>query len=71
MAAVRVMKKGKVYQYQFEIASQDGKRKYINKSGYATRQEALHEGAIAYNEYYRMGKKKKHHILFLEYYQKK
>ena len=35
MANVRVMKRGKVYQYQFEIAKVDGKRKYINKSGFA------------------------------------
>jgi hypothetical protein len=59
MADVTVQKRGEVYQYKFEIAFIDGKRKYINKSGYATRQEALHEGALAYNEYYRMGKKKK------------
>ena len=59
MADVTVQKRGEVYQYKFEIAFIDEKRKYINKSGYATRQEALHEGALAYNEYYRMGKKKK------------
>ena len=29
MSQVRVMKRGKVYQYQFEIASQGGSRKYI------------------------------------------
>ena len=28
MSQIRVMKSGKVYQYQFEIASQEGKRKY-------------------------------------------
>ena len=32
MADVRVMKRGKVYQYQFEIAPVDGKRKYIKKN---------------------------------------
>ena len=40
MANVRVMKRGKVYQYQFEIAPVDGKRKYINKSGFKTKKEA-------------------------------
>ena len=57
MSQVRVMKRGKVYQYQFEIASQGGSRKYINKSGFPTKQEALHAGAIAYNEYYKVGRK--------------
>ena len=57
MANVRVMKRGKVYQYQFEIAKVDGKRKYINKSGFATRKEAFDEGIKAYNEYEYSGKK--------------
>ena len=49
MANVRVMKRGKVYQYQFEIAKVDGKRKYINKSGFATRKEAFDEGTTGYS----------------------
>ena len=57
MANVRVMKRGKVYQYQFEIAPVDGKRKYINKSGFSTRKEAFDEGVKAYNEYEYSGKK--------------
>ena len=32
MATVRVMKRGRVYQYQFEIASVNGTRKYINNN---------------------------------------
>ena len=44
MADVRVMKRGKVYQYQFEIASVNGTRKYINKSGFKTKAEALEAG---------------------------
>ena len=36
MADIRIYKRGKVYQYQFEIASVEGKRKYINKSGFKT-----------------------------------
>ena len=57
MADIRIYKRGKVYQYQFEIASQGGKRKYINKSGFKTRAEAHKEGVIAYNNYYNVGKK--------------
>ena len=56
---VSVRKRGKVYEYRIEIASIDGVRKWLTKSGFKTRQEALHEGAIAYNEYYQYGKKQK------------
>lgn len=31
---VNVTKRGKVYQYKFEIAKINGKRKFINKSGF-------------------------------------
>lgn len=31
MGKVNVQKRGKVYQYQFEIARVNGKRKYISK----------------------------------------
>lgn len=41
---VNVRKRGKVYQYQFEIAKVDGKRKYISKSGFKTKNEALMTG---------------------------
>ena len=40
MADVTVQKRGEVYQYKFEIASIDGKRKFKNKSGFATNSEA-------------------------------
>ncbi len=53
MLAVR--KRGKVYEYRFEIARVGGKRKWKNKSGFATRQEAEKEGVIAYNEYIQTG----------------
>ena len=56
MATVRVMKRGMVYQYQFEIASVNGTRKYINKSGFTTKAEALEAGNIAYTEYLNTGK---------------
>lgn len=53
---VSVRKRGKVYEYRFETASIDGTRKWISKSGFPTRQEALNQGALDYNEYYRIGR---------------
>lgn len=41
MANVNIRKRGKVYQYQFEAASVDGKRKQITKSGFKTKLELL------------------------------
>ena len=55
MADVTVQKRGEVYQYKFEIASIDGKRKFKNKSGFATKSEAKKAGIIAYNEYLNTG----------------
>ena len=56
MADIRVMKRGKVYQYQFEIAPVNGTRKYVNKSGFRTKAEAIEAGNIAYTEYINAGK---------------
>lgn len=55
MRNVYVQKRGKVYQYQFAIASIDGKRKYKNKSGFRTKSEAIEAGVKAYNEYINVG----------------
>lgn len=55
MGNVYVQKRGKVYQYQFGIASIDGKRKYKNKSGFRTKSEAIEAGVKAYNEYINVG----------------
>ena len=55
MANVYVQKRGKYYQYQFQIASVDGKRKYINKCGFKTKGEAQEAGNIAYAEYINAG----------------
>lgn len=55
MAQVNTMKRGNYYQYRFEIAPQDGKRKFINKSGFKTKQEAYEAGMKAYNEYTNAG----------------
>lgn len=56
MSEIRIMKRKDVYQYRFEIASENGKRKYINKSGFKTKAEAMEAGTIAYNEYINAGK---------------
>ena len=40
---VSVRKRGKVYEYRFEIATVEGTRKWITKSGYPTK---------AYNDFY-------------------
>ena len=50
MSSVTIQKRGKVYQYKFEIASVDGKRKFINKSGFKTKSEAIEFGNKAYTE---------------------
>ena len=55
MARVNIKKRGKVYQYQFEIAPVDGKRKWITKSGYKTKTEAMRDGNKAYTEYLNAG----------------
>ena len=56
MSNVTIQKRGKYYQYKFEIASVDGKRKFLNKSGFRTKSEAEKEGILAYNEYLNTGK---------------
>lgn len=55
MGTVNVRKRGKTYQYYFEIAPVAGKRKQICKSGFKTKADAQEEGNIAYNEYLTTG----------------
>jgi len=55
MANVRVRKRGKSYEYQFETAPIDGKRKSQTKSGFDTKREAELAGIKAYNEYISAG----------------
>lgn len=52
---VNVRKRGNSYQYYFEIAPVDGKRKQKVKSGFKTKAEAYNEGMKAYNEYNNTG----------------
>ena len=54
---VNVRKRGKVYEYRFEVGMVDGKRKWITRSGYQTKTEAFKEGAKAYNEFFYNGNK--------------
>ncbi len=55
MASLIISKRGKVYQYLFEIAPQDGKRKRISKSGFKTKAEAIEAGTKAQTEYINAG----------------
>ena len=55
MSNVTIQKRGKYYQYKFEIARVHGKRKFANKSGFKTKAEAEREGIIAYNNYINTG----------------
>lgn len=49
-------KKKPSWQYRFEIAKVDGKRKYASKSGFKTKEEAEKAGNLALAEYLRAGK---------------
>lgn len=52
----RTLKSGKiVYEYAFEIASVDGKRKRKTKSGFKTKKEAREAGKIAQQAYEKVG----------------
>ncbi len=55
MVKVQVKKRGKTFQYTFEIAPQDGKRKWISKSGFKSKPEAERAGIKALNEYLETG----------------
>lgn len=48
---VSVRKRGKVYEYRFEIATVEETRKWITKSGYPTKAEAFKEGATPGNQH--------------------
>ena len=51
MASVNVTKRGDKWQYRFEGASVNGKRKQYSKSGFRTKKEALEAGTKALAEY--------------------
>lgn len=41
---ISIQKRGKVYQYRFETAKVNGKRKWISKSGFKTKNVAFTAG---------------------------
>ena len=51
MSGLITRKRGKSWEYSFEIAKVDGKRKRVTKSGYRTKSEAVAAGAKAKAEY--------------------
>ena len=55
MGSINIRKRGKYYQYQFEVAPIDGKRKQKTKSGFKTKAEAQEAGTQAYNKYLNTG----------------
>lgn len=55
MAQINVTKRGSFWQYRFEAAKVNGKRKQISKSGFRTKKEALEAGTKALAEYNRSG----------------
>lgn len=57
MAEVTARKRGKYWEYRFEGANVDGKRKQFSKSGFKTKKEALEEGSKAFTEYNSSGSK--------------
>ena len=55
MGQVTARKRGSKWEYRFEAAPIDGKRKQISKGGFRTKSEALAEGNKALTEYNRSG----------------
>lgn len=55
MPQVNIKKRGDKYQYYFEVASVDGKRKRKTKDGFKTKREALEAGTKALAEYNNTG----------------
>ena len=54
---INIRKRGNSYQYAFEVAKVNGKRRQITKSGFKTKQEAKKAGIKAYNEYMQTDRK--------------
>lgn len=64
---VNIEKRGKVYQYKFEIPKINGKRKFISKSGFKTRRDALLAGNEAMIDYLNGGIKDTYNKTYAEY----
>lgn len=55
MSTLNVTRRGDKWQYRFEAASVDGKRKRVSKSGFKTKKEAVEAGTKALAEYNESG----------------
>lgn len=55
MGQLRTRKRGSTWQYSFEAARIDGKRKSVSKGGFRTKADALAAGTKAMNEYNESG----------------
>ena len=55
MSSIRIRKRGKFYEYCFDIGKINNKRKRITKSGFKTKVEAQEAGTVVYEEYIRTG----------------
>lgn len=55
MASINTRKRGITWEYRFETAKVDGKRKQVSKGGYRTKKEALEAGTKALAEYNNSG----------------
>ena len=55
MSKINIRKRNNYYEYRFEIAPSNGKRRWLSKSGFKTKQEAGEAGIQAYNEYLNAG----------------
>ena len=52
MSQVRTRKRGKTFSYIFEAGKKaDGKRKVVEKGGFATKKQAYDAGVAAYNDW--------------------
>lgn len=64
---ISIQKRGKVYQYRFEAAKVNGKRKWISKSGFKTKNAAFTAGQRAYEEYQNGGCKTEAYMSYGDY----
>ena len=67
MKSINVNKRGKVYQYKFEVEKVNNVRKFITKSGFKTKNEAYLAGQRAYDEYMNGGINNKKNMSYADY----
>ncbi len=64
---ISIQKRGKVYQYRFEAARVNVKRKQITKSGFKTKNAAFIAGQKAYEDYQNGGCKVEGYMSYGDY----